>query len=184
MSQARADAKTNTHQVRGPMTMTRTQPWLNLLVLMLVVLCLNNCGNKRVDVNQQVRDQAAKNASLIQVTPMVPAAVLSLLDEADEQLRLGQVNQAIMTIQRAASISPNSALIQQHLAEAYLADGQYKQALYWSTLVVNQGPDKGAMCERSRRTQALAAELMNQTQVQAQALESIEACSTLAPDRF
>lgn len=155
-----------------------------LLVMLSATLLLTHCGNKPVNINQQVRDQAEKNASLIQVAPMVPAAVHTLLKEADEQISLGQIKPAILTLERALSISPNSALVQQHLAEAHLSDGHYQQALYWATLVVNQGPDKGALCERSRRAQALAAELLNEPTVQAQALESIASCTTAPAARF
>ena len=168
-----------------PKTMShRPKQTARISLLLAATLMLNQCGNKPVNVNQQVRDQAEKNASLIQVTPMVPAAVISLLEEADEQISLGQIKPAILTLERALSISPNSALVQQHLAEAHLTDGHYQQALYWATLVVNQGPDKGALCERSRRAQALAAELLNEPTVQAQALESIASCTTAPAARF
>ena len=137
-----------------------------------------------VDVEKSVRNPANENDSLIQVTPMVPAAVQSLIQQADEQLSNGDVSAAILTLKRALSISTTSALVQQNLAEAYLTDGDYKQAMYWSTLVVNQGPDQGTLCERSRRTQALAAELLNQVEIQSSALESIASCSTQQPNKF
>ncbi len=147
-----------------------------------MVLLLSHCSNRKVD--ESVRDPANDNDSLIQITPLVPAAVMTLIQQADAQLSNGGLNDALMTLNRALSISPSSALVQQHLAEAYLADADYKQAMYWSTLVVNQGPDQGALCERSRRTQALAAELLNQVEIQARALESIAACSTQQPARY
>lgn len=115
---------------------------------------------------------------------MAPAAVHTLLSEADTLLSNGQITGAILTLKRALSISPASALVQQHMAEAYLSDAEYKKALYWSTLVVNQGPDQGSLCERSRRTQALAAELLNEVAVQAKALESIAGCTTDRPAQF
>ncbi len=146
---------------------------------------ISHCSQRqKVDVKEEIRDPAAQNGSLIEVTPMVPEAVKGLVKEADQQLSSGSVTAAIITLKRALSISPTSALVQQHLAEAYLAEGDYKQAIYWSTLVVDQGPDQGALCERSRRTQALAAEFLQQTQIQAKALESIDACTTHAPARY
>lgn len=149
-----------------------------------MVLVLSHCSNRKVDVDELIRDPAKDNDSLIQVTPLVPAAVMILIQQADAQLSNGGVNDALLTLNRALSISPSSALVQQHLAEAYLTDADYKQAMYWSTLVVNQGPDQGALCERSRRTQALAAELLNQVVIQTRALESIAACSTQQPAKY
>jgi len=155
---------------------------IRVSLVAVMVLLLSHCSNRKVD--ELVRDPANKNDSLIQVNPLVPAAVMTLIQQADAQLSNGGVNDALLTLNRALSISPSSALVQQHLAEAYLADADYKQAIYWSTLVVNQGPDRGSLCERARRTQALAAEMLNQTEIQARALESIDACSTQQPARY
>lgn len=156
-----------------------------IMALVFMSLLLSHCGKRQtVDVKQQIRQPAEQNNSLIEVTPMIPAAVQSLLTEADQQLAEGLTTTAITTLRRALSISPGSALVQQHLAEVYLADGNYQQAIYWATLVVEQGPDQGALCERSRRTQALAAELLNQAALQAQALEAIAACTTHEPARY
>ncbi len=157
---------------------------LKIFGIVTVAVLLSHCSYKRVDVEKDVREPARDNDSLIQVSPMVPAAVYALINEADMQMSDGQVKLAILTLKRALSISPASALVQQHLSEAYLSDADYKQALYWSTLVVNQGPDQGALCERSRRTQALAAELLNEVVVQAQALDAIAECTTKKPARF
>jgi len=143
-------------------TQTFLPQTLKFCFLLLMVLLISNCSNRKIDdldVNQTVRDPAEDNESLIQVTPLVPAAVMTLIQQADDQQSGGNVTDAILILERALSISPTSALVQQHLAEAYLAEADYKQAMYWSTLVINQGPDQGSLCERSRRTQALAAEL-------------------------
>jgi Tfp pilus assembly protein PilF len=154
------------------------------ITVLVMVLMLSHCSNRKVDVDKAIRDPADGNDSLIQVVPLVPAAAITLLNQADKQLSDGLVEDAVLTLKRALSISPSSALVQQHLAEAYLAHADYKQAMYWSTLVVNQGPDQGVLCERSRRTQALAAELLNQIEIQARALESIATCSTLQPTKY
>ena len=162
--------------------------------VVMMILMLSHCSNRKaevdqveanqVDIDETIRDPAKNNDSLIQVKPLVPAVVMTLIQQAEEQLSKGKVTDAILTLKRALSISSTSALVQQHLAEAYLTDADYKEAMYWSTLVVNQGPDQGSLCERSRRTQALAAELLNEVEIQAQALDSIAACSTLSPARY
>lgn len=171
------------HQPKGHLKST-VQNIVRMFTLAFMVLALSHCSNRKIDVDETVRDPANDNDSLIQVNPMVPAAVMTLIQQAEEQLSNGAVKAALLRLNRALSISPSSALVQQHLAETYLADGNYQQALYWSTLVVKQGPDQGSLCERSRRTQALAAELLGQVEVQSRALESIAACSTLQRARY
>lgn len=166
-------------QIKNP-----CQAFANALLLAFMVVVLSHCSNRRVDVDENVRDPANNNDSLIQVSPLVPAAVMTLIQQADTQLSDGSVHDALLTLQRALSISPSSAMVQQHLAETYLADADYQQAMYWSTLVVNQGPDQGSLCERSRRTQALAAELLGQDEIQFRALEAIAACSTQQRKKF
>ncbi len=156
-----------------------------LLAALMACLLFTSCSNRKVvDVDETIRDPSAENGSLIQVNPMIPNAVSLLLLESDELVSQGQATQAILTLKRALSISPGSALVQQHLAEVYLVEAAYKEAMYWSTLVVNQGPDQGELCERSRRTQALAAELLGQVEVQARALESIDSCTTAKPAQY
>lgn len=171
-------------QTLNPKKATSQQNIAGIGLLLCFVLASGCSNRKPVDVDGSVRDPAAENDSLIQVSPMIPSAVKMLIDESEQQINQGQKQQAILTLKRALSITPNSSLVQQHLAEVFLAEADYKEALYWSTLVVKQGPDQGELCERSRRTQALAAELLGQVDVQAQALESIDSCTTNKPAQF
>lgn len=157
---------------------------LKPLVLLLLVAALSHCAQRDVNVREEVNDPAAGNDSLIQINPMVSEAALALIDEAVVLQSNGHVGEAILTLKRALSISPSSALVQQHLAETYLADGDFQQAMYWSTLVVNQGPDQGSLCERARRTQALSAEMMGQIELQAQALEGVSSCTRRPAARY
>lgn len=166
-------------------TKPKTNHTTTVLSLLLYVLIFTGCSNRKViDIDESVRDPSADNESLIQVTPMIPNAVKMLIDESELQVQQGQKQQAILTLKRALTITPNSPIVQQHLAEVYLAEADYKDALYWSTLVVEQGPDQGELCERSRRTQALSAEMLGQVDVQAQALESIDGCTITKAAQF
>lgn len=174
----------NNNPNQNPQVKTMSHTPFRVVCIVLMALLLSHCSNRKVNVDDEVRNPSDDNNSLIQVAPMVPAAVMTLLKQADTQLSEGLVNDALLTLNRALSISPSSALVQQHLAEAYLADADYKQAIYWSTLVVNQGPDQGPLCERSRRTQALAAELLGQVAIQARALDAIASCSTQQPNKY
>ena len=95
-----------------------TQSIVKILTLLLLVGALSHCAQRDVNVRDEVTDPAADNESLIQINPMVPEAVLVLIDEATAQQSNGQVSEAIMTLKRALTISPSSALVQQHLAES------------------------------------------------------------------
>ena len=161
-----------------------TQSIVKTLTLLLLVGVLSHCARRDVNVRDEVTDPAADNESLIQINPMVPEAVLVLIDEAATQQSNGHGGEAIMTLKRALTISPASALVQQHLAETYLAEGDFQQAMYWATLVVNQGPDQGSLCERARRAQALSAEMLGNAELQSQALEGVATCSRQPPARY
>ncbi len=153
-------------------------------VLILRAVSLTHCSLRRVDVDDEVRQPAEQSESVIQIAPMTPEAVQILVSQADEHLKEGMHNQALMTLKRALDISPQSALVQQHMAEVYLSDGQYQLAFDWSSMVVNQGPAFGPLCERSRRTLALAAEMLADVETQSRALESVAGCSQKQAPRF
>ncbi|MCB1581804.1 MAG: tetratricopeptide repeat protein [Marinicella sp.] len=155
------------------------------LLAMVTVLFASSCSQHRpIDINDDIRDPSEHEQSVIQIAPMVPEAVQILLQEAESQQQHDQIEQALLTLKRALSISPGSALVQQHLAELYLAEGDYQQAFGWSNRVFQQGPTHGSVCERARRTLALAAEMLNDVETQAQALESISDCTLPAPKKY
>lgn len=143
-----------------------------LLILAVIVLCA--CAP--VNVEETIRKPAEKNESVVHVVPMIPSAVKALIAESEVQKQHGETTNAIELLHRARTITPGSPVIQQHLAETYLAVGNYFQALYWGELAEKNGPGKGSLCERSRRTIAVAAGNLALTQQQEQALNSIASC--------
>lgn len=155
------------------------------IVATLAVFILSSCSQRRpVDIDEDIRDPSAHEDSVIQIAPMVPEAVQILVDEAEVQQQQGLIEAAVLTLERALSISPASSLVQQHLAEIYLAQGDYQPAFDWSQKVVQNGPTHGSICERARRTLALAAEMLNDVVTQSKALESIANCSQQAIEKF
>lgn len=155
------------------------------LLLTTLLIFLASCSQRKpIDINDDVRDPSDHEDSIIQIAPHVPEAVQILLQEADVQQQQGLIEEAMLTLKRALSISPASALVQQHLAELYLMEGSYQNAFDWSRRVVEQGPSRGSLCERARRTLALAAEMFNDINTQAQALESIGECAQLRQQKF
>lgn len=153
--------------------------------IILLALLLSGCWRQqKVDVDKQIKEPTEQQQSVVDVLPMVPQAVVILLGQADKYSRAGDYRQAILVLQRAIKISPQAPQVQQQLAESYLADGNYEQALYWSSLVVENGPSHGLLCEKALRTQALAAEMVGNQSLQGQALNAIEGCSRRAIEKF
>ena len=131
-----------------------------------------------------VREPAEQNGSAVEIVPLLPAGVQSLLDEAEKARLAGKEEQAIEILHRARNIAGNAPTVLQNLAEAYLVVGDFDQALAWAQQAVDNGPPKGELCTRSRRTLAIAAEQQGQTDVQLQALEAIESCISGSVQRF
>ncbi len=151
-------------------------------ILICATLALSACGPK-VDVEKSVREPADHRESVVDVQPMLPEAVKLLMQQAREAETRGQIQTALNLILRAKQIQPDSAHIHQQLAETYLANGEFDHAFEWSSQVVNHGPDKGTLCERARRTLAIAAEHLGQAEQQQQALDAIAQCSLAARQR-
>lgn len=155
------------------------------LLVVLTLIFISSCSQRKpIDIDDDVRNPSQHEDSVIQIAPMVPDAVQILLQEAEVRQQNGQVEAAILAVKRALSISPASALVQQHLVELYLAEGNYRESFDWANRVVNQGPSRGSLCERARRTLALAAEMLNDVATQAQALESISDCTQPPTEKF
>ncbi len=150
----------------------------------LLVICLAGCQNTRHDIEKEVRIPSQHGQSVIDVAPMLPEAVKVLLKEAETHKQNGDFNLAIMTIDRALRIVPDSPSVQQHLAEMYLADGDYELAMLWAKKVMVNGPAFGVLCERARRTVALSAEVLGEKEQQLHALETIAGCVQQAKPRY
>lgn len=150
-----------------------------------LILALSHCSQRKpIDINEDVRDPSDHDTSVIQIAPMVPEAVQLLINEAEGQIEKGLVHEAILTLNRALSISPTAATVQQHLAEVYLSEGDYKSAFKWSNRVFKEGPSHGPICERARRTLALAAEMLSDVETQAVALDAIASCTQIRSSRY
>jgi len=156
-----------------------------MILVMITTALISSCASrKKVDVDSMVREPAEQNDSAVEIVPLLPPGVKSLLDEAEQARIAGNEQQAIEILHRARSIAGNTPTVLQYLAEAYLMVGDFPQALAWAQQAVDNGPAKGALCERSRRTLALAAEQQGQTDVQLRALQSIESCISGSIQRF
>ncbi|WP_154224282.1 tetratricopeptide repeat protein [Marinicella rhabdoformis] len=155
-----------------------------LAVLLVLAIMLSACQNTKPNVDEAVRNPSDQHGSVIDVKPMLPDAVWSLVEQAEQFKVQAAFEQAISTLQRALRIAPNSPLVQQHLAEMHLAEGDYQEAMQWSEKVVKHGPQYGQLCQRARRVVSLSAEMLGLVDKQAQALESIALCVQKAQPRY
>ncbi|KAA3641081.1 MAG: hypothetical protein DWP95_07440 [Proteobacteria bacterium] len=149
---------------------------LKVTGLIIAVLLLSHCSQRQDSTKTEGQDTSQQ--ARITSQNQAPDSVRPLLQQADHALSEGQTTDAINHLQRALQISPATTEIQQRLAEAYLADGRYRQAAYWADIVVNTGPKSEPLCSQSRQTLALAAEAMGDIQTQSKALSALNDCHT------
>ncbi len=152
--------------------------------ILLMIAVLTACQRTKPNIDDDIRNPSNEHGSVIDVTPMLPDAVWSLIEQAEAHKKNAAFSQAINTLQRALRIAPHSPLVQQHLAEMFLAEGQYHEALLWAEKVTNQGPQFGQLCQRARRVLSLAAEMLGETEKQGQALDAIASCVQEAKPRY
>lgn len=142
--------------------------------LFIVIILLSHCGQKTDNTRAEVKDISEQPRITGQTH--APESVRPLLQQADQAMHDGAATLAINHLQRALQISPATAEIQQRLAEAYLADGRYRQAAYWADIVVSTGPKTEPLCNQSRQTLALAAEALGDSNTQIEALNPLADC--------
>lgn len=142
--------------------------------LIISILLLSHCSQRQDSSKAEVKDLSEQPRITGQT--QAPDSVQPLLQQADQAMHDGRTTQAINHLQRALQISPATAEIQQRLAEAYLADGRYRQAAYWAEVVVSTGPQTEPLCSQSRQTLALAAEALGDLNTQTKALTALNDC--------
>ncbi|WP_303720739.1 tetratricopeptide repeat protein [Malonomonas rubra] len=68
------------------------------------------------------------SCALLPPSPSQNRAVLSLLDQANNQITAGQLDQAGASLERAMRIEPLNPALWQELAQVRIAQGRYQQA--------------------------------------------------------
>ncbi len=151
-----------------------------LLVLFLLTACQSQPGRQ----NAPVVDERIGEDSLIQVVPLTPPAIQSILTQAESAWVDGRSQQAQKLLLRALALQPDSPLVMRKLAEFHLAQGQYTEALTWARKAALSGPPVGQWCAQSWQVAALAAEQLGQHQQQAAALQAMDKCRLRAAPRY
>lgn len=147
-------------------------------LFILIILILAGCvSNKKKEPEKPLNQPPADTTSTLEITPLLPAGVAALLDESTVAQQQGNNQKAIELLYRALSIAGNAPTVLQYLAEAYLVSGDFKQARGWAQKAVDNGPKKGDLCKKSRRTLAIAAEQLGLSDLQFRALQAIESCN-------
>lgn len=123
-------------------------------------------------------------SSVIETVPLMNNAVKSLYSQAKNLYKNQQLDQAIISLERAYGIQPQSPEISQFIAEIQLHRGDSKQAYYWADIATKNGPAKGKICEKSWRILAISAEQLGYIVNQAKALAKQTGCLVKEPKRF
>ncbi len=150
-----------------------------LFVLMLLAGCQFTGRQPAPVVDKRVGED-----SLIHVQPLMPPAVVSLLQKAESAQARGQLRQAENQLLRALRLQPDAPVVMRALAEVHLAGGDYASALSWAQKAAVSGPPVGRLCAQSWHIAALAAEQMGALDTQALALRSMETCRLHQSPRY
>ncbi len=154
-----------------------------LLWPVLIALAISAC-QQTARKSAPVVDEHAGEDSLIHVVPLTPPAIKSLLTQAEMAQAHDQPRKAGKLLLRALTLQPDSPLVMQKLAEFYLAQGQYGNALTWARKAAISGPPVGQLCAQSWQIAALAAEQQGLSEQQAAALQAMEKCRLRAAPRY
>lgn len=170
---------------------------MKLLIIALLVLTLATLSACQILPQKQKQPAGVRDAtidakinpkdqqvSVLETLPLMNNAVLSLYNQAQEYYQDNSFEKAIASLERAYEIQPNVGQVSQLLAEIHLHKGEFKQAHYWSSLAIKNGPAKGKSCEKSFRILALAAENLGYISQQTIALESKGNCIVKAGNRY
>lgn len=93
----------------------------------------------------------ADNAG-IQVYPLQNAAVVELIEDAERAEQAGDLQQAVVMLERALRIQPRDPELLQRMAEVQLQRGYWQQALGFAVRSYDTGPRVGEICARNWRT--------------------------------
>ncbi|QOC21892.1 tetratricopeptide repeat protein [Wenzhouxiangella sp. AB-CW3] len=135
-------------------------------------------------VAEQVRAPAAEEASGLQVYPLQNPAVAELADAAGQAEDAGDLDRAVILLERALRIEPRDPELLQYMAEVQLERGAWEQADSYASRSFDVGPRVGELCQRNWRTMALARERMERQDAARQARERLARCQVEVPERF
>jgi len=161
-----------------------------LTVMLAVIALLSACATQPpaptedLSVEEQVRAPAAEQGRGLQVYPLRNPAVTELSDAALAAERAGDLDRAVLLLERALRIQPRDPELLQHMAEIRLELGEWEQAESFAARSFDVGPRVGELCQRNWRTMALARERLQRYGEAANARQRLQGCQVEAPARL
>lgn len=152
--------------------------------LILFICFLSACQFIPKSNNKAKVEKISTSKSIINTVPLMTPAVQSLHSQALEHYQAGELEKAQSILKRANQIQANAPQVMMLIAEISLKQGDYDQSYYWSKLATKNGPSVGPICEKSWQILALAAEFLQETETQFDALERKENCLVKRQNRY
>jgi predicted Zn-dependent protease len=178
-------------------TMTMRLDVYHRLMAATVVLALSACATapppKPVvtapeppprDWVAEIRAEAAKSPSHIDVLPLQEAAVEDLRQKAKQAELAKQFDQADATLDAALAITPEDPALWQWRAEIALAERRFDDAVAHAQKSEAIGPKLGNLCVRNWLTVAAARHEAHDDVGEAAARSKAQACPVPAPIRM
>lgn len=132
----------------------------------------------------EIRTEAAKLPSHIEVLPLQEAAVEDLRQQARLAESAKQFDKARSTLDAALAITPDDPALWQWRAEVALAERHFDEALTFAQRSEMLGPKLGALCVRNWLTVAAVRDEKQDAAGAAEARRKAEACPVPAPVRM
>lgn len=157
---------------------------------LLIALLLQACASApppapRPDareVDTRVRAPAQQEKEGVQVFPLDNPAVTGLLADASAAEQSGQLDQAVMLLERALRIQPRNPELLQSMAEVQLQLEDYQQALNFASRSYDLGPRVGEICSRNWRTISVSREYLGDHGGSQEAERHARACKVVKPE--
>jgi hypothetical protein len=124
-----------------------------LLLALLLAGCVSPQPRVQWDDLQAMRQQADQRGRTLDVQPFVDAGLAALLQRLDRAEAEGELEQAALWLDRAASVAgEDDPLILQRRAELALLTADFDRAQQLARSAFEAGPKAGPLCLRSIET--------------------------------
>ena len=133
------------------------------------------------EIDKRVRTPARQDSAGVQVFGLQNPAVVQLTQDARHAESAGDLDQAVVLLERALRIHPRDPQIMQQIAEVQLQKKDYEQALNFAIRSYDIGPRVGEICARNWRTIGVAREYLDDSRGAREAERRAGQCMNTRP---
>ena len=124
---------------------------LKLIVIMPVIIALSGCSSSYLKDKQQSRSEDANFRKQIKPDSSTSPAVLALIKKARIDALNGNIDKAMLRLERAVRIEPANASVWHYMSKLFLQQENYKQASgYASKSITLAGDNKNLRIDNWR----------------------------------